>query len=336
MTRLSPLDRQVAASSRGKPPKRPSHPRIAVVGNCQSFGIAHAVKLLHLEAEIDRFPVVSKSQTDVETLARTLNLYDHVFLQPFGPGYVQGGTSEAIVAELKNAVVFPTLVFTGYHPDQIFIHDRAKATEATDGPIGPYHSALAFFASRAGFPVEAAVRLFDAEVFGALGYFDVWNNAAETFLKAAQRFSLDLGADLMRWERRGCFMYTSIHPKPYVLFDVARQLMKRAGIAVTPINFDEYAVDDLVRAVVYPVYPQIAEFYGLSGSYVFKGAHFSVMEGAAKFWNLREFVTDSYRFYAKHQPHQLANARVEAWLGDAETCRLLRDIAQPEHGGRSP
>jgi hypothetical protein len=57
---LSSLDRQVLASLRDRVLKRrPPGRRVAVVGNCQSFGIAYAMKLLDLDAAIDRFSVIS-------------------------------------------------------------------------------------------------------------------------------------------------------------------------------------------------------------------------------------------------------------------------------------
>lgn len=331
---LNLLDRRIIASLRDKSLRRPgSGPRIAVVANCQSFGIAYAMKLLNVDATVHRFPVVFKSWFGVKTMARTLKLYDYVFFQPFGPGYVRGGSAEPILQQLKDPILLPTLIFTGFHPDQIYVHDQRQGYATINGPIGPYHSALAFFAYRAGLPVEAALRLFNREVFEAVGYFDVWNGATQALLQDGQRFSLDFREDLLRWSRRGCFMYTSIHPKPFVFFDFARQLMQKAGVPLKAVNFDDYAVDDLVRGAVYPVYPEIAEFYGIQGSYVFKGAHFSFGTGLGEFWNLREFVTDCYRTYAKYQPEQLANDRVQGWLDDAEISGFLRDAAGPRCAG---
>jgi hypothetical protein len=323
---LTILDQRIIASLRDKSlRRRGSGPRIAVVANCQNFSIAYAMKLLNVEATVHPFPVMFKPWLSVQTL----KLYDYVFLQPFGPRYIRGGTSDTIIAELKNPVLFPTVVFTGFHPDQIYIEDSTLDDNArVGGPLGPYHSALAFFAYRAGLPVDAALRLFNRDVFDAVGYFDVWNEACDALLQEGQKFSLDFREDLLRWTRRGCFMYSIIHPKPFVFIDVARQLMEKAGIPVTPIDHDNYAVDDLVRGIVYPVYPEIAEFYGFAGSYIFKGAHFSLTHEVGEFWNLRQFITECYRFYATYQPNQLTNERIETWLGDPEARDFLLAAAR--------
>jgi hypothetical protein len=333
---LSLLDRRVIATLLSRSFRRPtSGPRIAVVANCQSFGLAYATKLLNLDATVHRFPIIFKSWTDGKTLVRTLKRYDYVFFQPFGPGYVRGGSGHPIVDELTNAIRLPTLIFTGFHPDQVHIYDRAKGEGVPIlGPLGPYHSALALFAYRAGLPIDAALRLFNRDVFEIVGYFDVWNGATEAFFTEGQKFSLDFREDLLRWTRRGCFMYSSNHPKPFVFFDFARQLMRKAGIPTNPVAFDDYAIDDLVRGFVYPVYPEIAEFYGIAGSYVFKGAHFSFGTDVGQFWDLRGFVAECYRTYAKYQPNQLMNERVQGWLDDAEIWAFLHGGAGAEaHGG---
>jgi hypothetical protein len=325
---LTLLDRRVIASLRDKKLRRPgARPRIAVVGNCQSFGVAYAMKLLNLDATVHRFPVIFKSWINVKTLARALKLYDYVFLQPFPPGLVRGGSSEPVLAELNGVVTYPSLIFTGYHPDLVFVNDQKKPGQPIWGPIGPYHSGLAYFAYRAGLPIDAALKLFNGEVFDAVGYFDVWDDAAKALLAQGKQFELDFGEDLLRWTRRGCFMYSVNHPKPHVFFDLARQLMQKAGVPTRSVDFENYTVDDLVRGVVYPVYPAIAEHYGINGSYVFKGAHFSLTLDVGHFWDLRQFVTECYRAYAKYEPNQLSNERVQGWLDDAEVANFLRSVA---------
>jgi hypothetical protein len=325
---LSLLDQQILSTWHDRVLKRrDSGPRIAVVGACQSFGVAYAMKLLDLEAEIHRFSIVSKSWTDIKILARTLETYDYVFCQEFASAFIRGGASDVLRRRLRNGVWFPTVVFSAYHPDLILINDPSKCNQLVKGPTGSYHSALAFFAYRAGLPAEAALRLFRREVFEALGYFKMWQDAGEALLDQGRQFGLDLRAELLRWASRGCFMYSVNHPKPYVLYDFARLLLRGVGRTSGPIDFDTYAVDDIVRSHVFPVYPEIAEFYGIEGSYIFKASHYRLSRSVGKFWDLRRYVQACYLVYARRRPEQLANHRVGGWLEDGATAKFLRDAA---------
>jgi len=49
-----------------------------------------------------------------------------------------------------------------------------------------------------------------------------------------------------------------------VLADIARRLFVKTGLAIRNENFDDYAIDDLSRSEIFPVYPEIAELFGCS------------------------------------------------------------------------
>jgi hypothetical protein len=108
---------------------------------------------------------------------------------------------------------------------------------------------------------------------------------------------------------------------------MARILLGRVGRPNRPIDFDTYSVDDIVRGYVFPVYPEIADFYGIPGSYIFKTSHYNLSKNLGRFWDLRGYVQDCYRLYAQHKPEQLGNDRVQAWLDDSDTSNLLREFA---------
>jgi hypothetical protein len=328
---LSKLDRRVLATLKESTLKRvPPGLRIAVGGNCQSFGIAYAMKLLNVDATVDLFPMDRRSKITGNMLVSALRTYDHVFLQPFDEQRVRKGSWELLDEKLTNVTWYPGLLFAGYHPDSIFVSDRAKGDAFVSGPIGQHHSALALFAYRAGLSPEAALRLYNREVFDTLGYFDVWHAASAQFLDAASYYSLDLKADFIRWTRRGCFMYSINHPKPHVIFDVARRLLEKAGVPSQPVDFDHYAVDDLARDTVFPVYPDIAEHFGIAGGYVFKAPeHAAGTLKIGDFWDLLGFICESYRVYSRRDADQLANERVQGWLDDAEISNFLREVGSP-------
>ncbi len=324
---LSEIDRQLAHVWRRRLLKKDKGaPRIAVVGNCQSFGIAYGMKLLLPAAQVDRFTIVRKGVADLKFLAKTLSAYDHVFSLEFQPGFLRGGGWQEFIALMPSVAPIPSVVFSGFHPDTLYILDPARGGRPIEGPTGPYHSAIALFAYLRGKSVEETEALFTADLFEALGYFDVWEESARQFLDLAAAAKLDLSAELVRWSRKGTFMYSMNHPKAFVLFDVARALLKRAGLPHgAQVEFDDFAVDDVVRGAVYPVYPEIAERYGHRGAYLFKRANYDLSRSVGEFLGLRAYIEACFAIYARTPRASLEGGahRVGAWLADAEAARLI-------------
>lgn len=324
---LSEIDRQIAHVWRRRLLGREKGaPRIAVVGNCQSFGIAYGMKLLLPSAQVDRFTIVRKGLADLKLLARTLSNYDHVFSLEFQPGFVRGGGWEELRAIMPSVQPIPSIVFSGFHPDTVYILDPAKGGRPIESPTGPYHSAIALFAYLRGMNVEQTEGLFNSDFFEALGYFDIWEESAQQFLGIAAASGLDLSNELVRWSRKGTFMYSMNHPKAHVLFDVARALLKRAGLPhAAQIEFDDFAVDDIVRGAVYPVYPEIAERYGHRGNYLFKRANYELSRSVGEFLGLRAYLEACFERYARERRASLAGGaqRVQAWLDDEQVGRLF-------------
>ncbi|HMK89626.1 MAG TPA: WcbI family polysaccharide biosynthesis putative acetyltransferase [Methylocystis sp.] len=328
---LSQIDKQIIRASVGphlarlkrQPPA--AGPRIAVIGNCQSYGVAYAMKLLDPLAQVDHYSAITPTIASIDRLAAVLSKYDRVFSQDFPPGVVKGGDSQELLRRLSNAQLFPTLNFAGFQPDLVYLTDATRANRVLNGPLRPYHSALAVFAYRVGLKPDAAQALFNRNVYEAVGYLNVWEPAAAEFLENARRYDMDLSAELMSWSRRGVFMYSIVHPKPFVLADIARQLLAAAGLKIRNDNSDAYAIDDLARAEIFPVYPEIAELYGVRGGYLFKCGNFHISAGVGEFLTLPQFLSGCYAVYKKARPEQIAHPRIDAWLADAElTGRLVR------------
>jgi hypothetical protein len=326
---LSNLDRRVLATLKGAAVRRQQPGlRIAVLGNCQSFEVAYAMQLLNGRATVHHYPIQTKAKITGNMLVRALRTYDRVFLHDFGEGFVRGASSDFLCSEVANVTRYPSLLFGAYHPDSIFVQDRSRGDAFVSGPIGQHHSALALFAYRAGFTAESALRLYQREVYELLGYFDLWEPASTQFLEVTRSYGIKLDSDFIGWTRLArSFMYSINHPKAYVLFDLARHLLDQAGIPWKPLDFDHYAVNDLARDTIFPVYPEVAERFGIAGSYIFKAP--SASRGGLNigtFWDLQAFVRESYRVYARHDGEALTNERVQAWLQNVEICSFLNDF----------
>jgi hypothetical protein len=337
---LSQIDRQIIRSwyHHLVEPRLPSllrkgprltGPRIAVIGNCQAFGVAYAMKLLDPTARVSHFSAIGKTLADMKLVAKTLATYDYVFCHEFHPGHVRGGGSADLCAMLDKVIMFPAITFAAFHPDLVYLLDETRGHAPTIGPVGPYHSALAVFAFRRGMSVAEARALFNRNVFEAVGYFDVWNAAAEELIESTKRkYDLDLGPELANWSRRGVFMYSLVHPKPFVLFDLAKKLMAREGLPTPPIYNDYYAIDDLGRAEIFPVYPPIGEWYGVQGSYVFKLENYHLSSEIGDFVTLPYYLAECFETYRRCKPSQLTHPRIEAWLDDPAAVGQIVTLAR--------
>lgn len=299
--------------------------RIALVGNCQSFGYAFGVKLLTPEAEVDRFALLAQSKwVDLKRLVSVLKTYDVVFSQDFnGPLLRDGANFDALAAEMPGLHRLPFVNFAGFHPDIVYYLDPTRSHKFIYGPTGVYNSGLAMFAFMRGMSVDQAEALYCEEVFEQVGYFDLWEPAAQEFLGAAASVGLNLETQFARWMRSGNFMYTPNHPKNFVMVDVARAALRKAGVKFTDLDDRDYSVDDLVRGFVLPLYPALAERYGLVGSDLFKLEHYKLTKGPGEFIRLREHIARTFAIFGKLKKEQIVNARVDGWLGDDETVRAL-------------
>ncbi|MBX3526551.1 MAG: hypothetical protein KF904_10140 [Rhodoblastus sp.] len=334
---FSLLDRQIARHWRERTFSRSvsngakAARKVAVVGNCQSFGYAFALKLFDPALVVDRYPLVAPGLTDLKTLRAALADYDLVFSQDFGPLILRdNATSEALFADLPGVIQLPTVNFYGFHPDTIHLLDPTKGNRYILGPAGVYHSAFALFGHLAGFSIDQTEALFAHEAFDFVGYLDVWPSAVDEVLRVGQSVGMRLDGAIARWARGRAFMYTPTHPRPQVLFDVARLAMDKAGLKAQPLDTDDYAVDDLSRDYILPVYPPLAEHYGLRGSTVLKLAHYSFSKGVGEMMALKDFIARSFAHYGERKREQLVHERVDQWLADAEIKRTLALLSAEE------
>ncbi|MFV0279284.1 MAG: WcbI family polysaccharide biosynthesis putative acetyltransferase [Rhodoblastus sp.] len=334
---FSMLDRQIARHWRNKKWGRPKAQggkaarRVAVVGNCQSWGYAFAMKVFDPSLVVDRYPLTSPSLTDYKTLRAALDDYDIVFSQDFGAQILRDkATSDRLFADMPDIRRLPTVSFYGFHPDTIHLLDPTKDNRFILGATGAYHSALTLFGHIRGFSVEQTQALFTQEAFGFLGYFDIWSGAVQEVLRAGEAAGLRLDEAMTAWARGRAFMYTPAHPHPQVMFDIARLAMDKAGMPRQSLETGDYGVDDLSREYILPVYPPLAEYYGLRGSTVFKLAHFKFSRGIGELFDLPEYIARSYAFYAQRRREQLVHERVDQWLADEEVSRTLAHLSSQE------
>jgi hypothetical protein len=310
-------------------PQARTGPRIAVIGNCQSYGVAYAMKLLDPSATVDHFSAIGKSFATIELFAKTLSNYDYVFSHEFSPGHLKNGGIHELRALFDNLILFPAITFQAFHPDLIYLLDETHNNAQLDGPLGPYQSALGVFAYHKGLSLEEANALFNQNVFEAVGYLNMWDGAAhELFNYAKLNFDMDLSFELLTWARRGVFMCSSVHPKGFVLFDIAKKLFAKAGLTARELDFEYYAIHDLARSEIFPIYPPIAERFGVPGSYLFKLHNYHISAGVGDFLNLPQYLAACYKIYQGSPRSKMRHPRVDNWLSDEATSEMLVHLAR--------
>lgn len=309
--------------------KRTGSPSILVIGVCQAGAIAKAMRYLLPDARVDfvsaftaarRFPRLADLMANADG-------YDHVFSSIYLPRFKGGGTIDTLRTHPKVRLI-PTIVFSAYHPDLIHVgvQDAVTLTGLISGPMGHSHSAITLYAYLSGFSQAQALRLFAEPVFERLGYFDLWDESVSYLRGLGRQADYDLDTHLTRWARRGCFMHSINHPKQHVVSDLARGLLTRAGITFEQCDLDAFLPDDLGGMGSWPVYPEIAQHYGVPGSALFFKAE-TPRSGPARTMTRAAFVKAAYAYYANRPREILVNARVQGWQADPATVEFFRAAA---------
>lgn len=316
------------AERRAKRARSGHSPKILVIGICQGAAVAQAMTLLLPEADlsfVSAFEAASRYPRMADLIAESRR-HDVTFSNTYLPAFKGGGTLETLRAETR-LVVMPTIVFAAFHPDQVRVGlvDRPESGGLL-GPMGHAHSALALFGYREGLGVDATLRLFDGEVYRALGYLDMWNASVEALRALGREAGYDFDADLVRWSRRGCFMHSDNHPKMYVAADLARGLLDKAGIAYGECDLDSYLADTLIGGGTWPVYPEIARHYGVPGNGSFLKIE-TPRTGPARTMTRRQFVEASFARYRTVPDENLVCERVAGWRDDAAIRDRLHAVA---------
>ncbi|ACS39865.1 WcbI family polysaccharide biosynthesis putative acetyltransferase [Methylorubrum extorquens] len=300
-------------------------PRVAVIGNCQAKGVAEAVRILAPGARVRLIPMstLGKRERSLDAFAATLGDCDHVFSQPFPTGFFPEGGSEALRERLPRMRLFPSIVFTAFHPDAVYVGDLASVARVTlvPSPLGSYHSAITLFGFLQGLSQKQIVGLFREDVFSRLGYLDAWGLAAADLITSSRAIGFDLSGDLLRWSRGGLFMHNINHPRLNVLGDIAGRLLREAGLTPRPVAVEAYAPDELLDDAIWPVYPPVAMLYGVPGSTIFKRRQ---RRGAPpETLGLDAFVTESFAIYQRQPRETLTCHRIEHWAASPEIRRLF-------------
>ena len=281
------------ASSAGR--SRRERPRLVVLGNCQAYAMAQCLRAIlpHAEIAAASWPDM-KSGAHLEKLREMLDGVDAVLAQPLG---LEVLSREDLLREGPRCVLFPTVLFTGFHPDAVRSPDKRLRPL-----VGGWHSALIMAAWRMGLPAARTEALFNAYVYGVLGYFDEHAKASAFLLRLAARIDWDLSSELDSWPRP--FVHDPEHPVIEVMMSLARRTCLKLGLE--PDAGAAAPQDPFLRFGEWPIYPEIARRLGLNGDMAFASRF-----GKGRAFALGEVIDWYYAAYANASPEALALRRVD-------------------------
>ncbi|WP_343505075.1 WcbI family polysaccharide biosynthesis putative acetyltransferase [Alloyangia pacifica] len=258
--------------------------RILVVSNCATQGLISGLQLLCPGLEVQGYEI-GQARGAPGKLRQDAAQSDVLVLLPGVAGML-----EPELMDRKTVLTVPSLFFSGYHPDTVYL-EKATGQQVRNG-FGAYHSLICFAAHRAGLSQSETLALYRGETYASLGYFNEWDIQKHLLLENFRKQGLELSGLFLSWVRGGCFMYTINHPRVRCFLDLARLLALRLGLA--PLDYDVLPRDALAVGSVYPCYPEIAEACGSRGSTLFK------LDSQDRVITLPQFIAMCFQSYDTH------------------------------------
>lgn len=261
-----------------------------VVSNCQTMGLGNCLSLLCPDVDIETCDVWRFRAESGEWISR-LSEYRHLILNPElqEMGLIDSGST-------ANVTFVPGFDFRGFHPDLAYVtRDGVVVKSAMDD----YHSLIIATAYRRGVSEDAAKKLFTTGVYEKLGFFSIWEAEKKLLIDRFSTYGLNVRGEFVKWMREGGFMHTKNHPKIGAIYDVAAKVARKLqGDRTVEAGIRPH--DNLAVAPIFPVYPEIADRYGIkTGSYFFKGFD------SYRPFRLDEFISSSYEIYRKYSVEEL-------------------------------
>jgi hypothetical protein len=265
--------------------------KVAVIGNCQMMSLVPCLQVMAPEVHFKQVVVISGDQ-----LSEPVDDHDLILLQT---AYQRFENNENVISKAQQSKIqlWPTLYYSGFHPDIMYYY--GKSGKLIPSILGEYNSILTLFGRMKNLSVDQTCNLYTQPVFERLGYFEHRPISDETYLREGQKCGFDMAPLLRNWKTGGCFMYDPTHPRLDVLSDIARSILIRLGIERTVDDPHRYINDPFQVIAACPVYPSIADRYGMTGGTRFKLPAKSTASGLpAQFISLEEYVAKSFDLYA--------------------------------------
>lgn len=250
--------------------------RIVVSSNCQSNGLALALRNLLPGAEVRSAPFTWPLEAiQAEQLGQEVATSD--FWLTIGQPADNAKVVAAAQATTTTVIHIPAIGFSAFHPDLCYVRN------ALTGQLTSYHynSAIVAWAYKNNVDLHDTIGLFNRGTYRQLGYFDQWQPSVDFLQRCFRACGLEAEFPLffLNIQRTGNFMYSSNHPRIHVLLRLAKILALRMGHGRSVLQ-KHLELEDALSGTSWPMYPEIAGDLSLDGgSYNWKISPLQIYEG---------------------------------------------------------
>jgi hypothetical protein len=263
--------------------------RIVVSSNCQSNGLALALRNLLPGAEVIAAPFAWPLEP-----GKAEELGQKVAASDFWLTIGQPADNAKVIAAAQHAptavIQIPAIGFSAFHPDLCYVRNGFT------GQLTSYHynSAIVAWAYKNNVDLNDTIGLFNPGTYQQLGYFDQWQSCVDFLQRSFRGCGLEAEFPMffLNIQRTGNFMHSSNHPRIHVLLRLAKILALRVGHD-RGILQKHLELEDELSAISWPMYPEIARELSLDGgSYNWKISSSRIYDGVAAYV---EYCFEGYR-----------------------------------------
>ena len=262
---------------------------LVVTSNCQTHGIALSLKMMLPNSA--SIPIWALSGLDyvVDEINSKVKR-DFIWVTTLSTEQ-----QDAVIRRLNckpiNVLQIPEIFFDAFHPDMTYV--ELKNRELLNSPLGRYHSKIAVWSHLNKFTPAQTLQFFNVRSYTLLGYLGRHENSMLGLKKAISDCGLEISLFNDVINHSDPFMLTFNHPKLSLLAAMAEAICFK--LEFTPImnqsEISGIARDGLFESgPIFPIYPGIADLYGLEGTYLSRGQDGRVL-------GLLDFLEESFRIY---------------------------------------
>jgi hypothetical protein len=265
---------------------------ILVTSNCQTTGIANSLKYLVGDEKVSIASewnlgrsVESFAETNgglFKTLSFWVTSYSDLEIKK---------VLETVNANSKMEVIkIPQIYFDAYHPDLTYIIGKSGIVES---PLVHYHSKIIFGCFLNRINIGSVKGYFKKDIYKKLGYLDYWDESIKRMKTDFIQSDLDYYDFVNKVDMNRVFMHSVNHPATGVLAAIAALICKKIGLKQ---KYDSQALTYIAKdeifeyGPVWPIYPDIANNFGQSGTFLFRAQ-------GGKVYELDEFIQLEYEIF---------------------------------------